>query len=126
MNETDARFFIAKSPIPGAGYGLFAAQPLVAGETLIAIGIRIDRDSLADRCTAYADAYKFRVGDQLLIPIGFAGMVNHSSDAPNLEKVIEGHALSLRTLRNIAPGEELLFEYSQYAQDRFMSGIRRD
>lgn len=121
MNETDARFFIASSPIPGAGYGLFAAQSLVAGDTLMAIGILIVRDSLADRCTAYADAYKFRVGDQLLIPIGFAGMVNHSSDAPNLEKVIDGNELSLRVLRDIAPGEELLFEYSQYAQERFAS-----
>lgn len=120
MNETDARFTIGPSRIPGAGDGLFAAQPLKTGDTLIAIGIRIDRDSLADRCTAYADAYKFRIGDQLLIPIGFAGMVNHSSDAPNLEKVIDGHELILRTRRDIAPGEELLFEYSQYAQDRFI------
>jgi len=46
-------------------------------------------------------------------------MVNHSSDAPNLEKVIDGHELTLRALRDIAPGEELLFEYSQYAQERF-------
>lgn len=118
MNEIDTRFFIARSRIADAGYGLFAAQSLAAGETLVAIGILIDRDSLADRCTVYADAYKFRVGDQLLIPIGFAGMVNHSSDAPNLEKVIDGNELILRTLRDIAPGEELLFEYSQYAQER--------
>lgn len=119
MNEIDTRFFIARSRIDDAGYGLFAAHPLKVGDTLMAIGILIDRDSLADRCTAYADAYKFRIGDQLLIPIGFAGMVNHSSDAPNLEKVVDGHTLFLRTLRDIAPGEELLFEYSQYAQDRF-------
>ena len=118
-NEIDTRFFIARSRIFDAGYGLFAAQPMKAGDTLMAIGILIDRESLADRCTAYADAYKFRVGDKLLIPIGFAGMVNHSSDAPNLEKVIDGHELTLRALRDIAPGEELLFEYSQYAQERF-------
>lgn len=121
MNEIDTRFFIARSRIPDAGYGLFAAHPLKAGDALMAIGILVDRDSLADRCTAYADAYKFRVGNQLLIPIGFAGMVNHSSDAANLEKVIDGHELSLRALRDIAPGEELLFEYSQYAQERFCS-----
>lgn len=119
ISEPDPRFHIADSVVPGAGRGLFAKTPLAAGEELRVIGILVPADTASDECTRYADAYKFRVGDALLIPVGYAAMVNHSSQAPNMEKVTVGDALFLRTLRPIAVGEELLFRYSAYAQTRF-------
>ena len=82
------------------------------------IGVRVRRDSVADRCTAYADEYKIRVGDDLLIPCGLAAMVNHSTQ-PNLTKVIEGDAVFLELLRDVDAGEELCFCYSEYARERF-------
>ena len=120
--ESDPRFYVADSAIPGAGRGLFAGVPLAAGDELRVVGVVIPADTTSDECTRYADEYKFRVGDSLLIPVGYGGMVNHSSEAPNMEKVLVGTALFLRTLRPIAVGEELLFRYSEYAQMRF--GIR--
>lgn len=82
----------------------------------------MERDSLSDECTHFADEHKVRVGERLLlIPLGFGGMVNHSS-TPNLEKVIEGDRAFLCALRPIAAGEEVFFSYTDYAQERF--GLR--
>jgi SET domain len=121
LHETDLRFTIAPSTIPGAGNGLFAAEPLAARDRLEVVGVLVAAGSVADTCTAFADAHKFRVGDRLLIPVGYAGMVNHSN-TPNLEKVIDGERVFLRTLRSIQRGEEVFFRYSDYAQERF--GLR--
>ena len=118
VDETDGRFYVDVSTIPDAGNGLFAKVPLNQGERLEAIGVLVRPDSLADRCTGYADQHKFRAGEYLLIPLGFAGMANHST-TPNLEKVIEGDRVFLQTLRPVSAGEELFFTYSEYAQERF-------
>ena len=45
-------------------------------------------------------------------------MANHSAH-PNLVKVIEGDAVFLELLRDVAAGEELCFAYSDYARNRF-------
>lgn len=118
MNETDDRFYVAPSTLPGAGHGLFARVPLKEGSRLLVIGVLVQANSDSDRCTAFADAHKFRAGDQLLIPLGFGAMVNHSP-VPNLATVIEGNAVHLQLLRDVAAGEELFFTYSAYAQKRF-------
>ncbi len=108
-----------------AGRGLFTRRALPKGHTIRVAGQLVKRHSFEDRCTRYADAYKFRVGVYLLIPIGIGGMVNHSA-TPNLEKAVRSKTLHLRTLRAIAPGEELFFAYSRYAQNRFyVARLRR-
>jgi hypothetical protein len=119
--ETDPRFYVGPSTVIGAGLGLFAKLSLAKGDRLKVIGVFIDRDSVADRCTHFADEHKLRAGDRLLIPLGYGGMVNHSA-TPNLTKVIETDAVYLEALREIAPGEELFFTYTEYAQQRF--GLR--
>ena len=116
--ETDKRFYIGESTVPGAGRGLFAKTPIAQGERLEVLGVLIPADSVSDQCTHYTDAYKFRVGDKLLIPTGYGAMVNHSL-GPNLEKCIEGGKVYLQALRPISKGEELLFCYSEYAQTKF-------
>ncbi|MSQ09694.1 MAG: SET domain-containing protein-lysine N-methyltransferase [Dehalococcoidia bacterium] len=121
LRETDERFEVRASTIAGAGEGLFAQEPLLAGDRLEAIGVLVQSGSLEDRCTVFADEYKLRAGDLLLIPMGFAAKLNHS-DQPNLAKVVEGTRLFMEALRDIAAGEELFFTYSDYARERF--GIR--
>ncbi len=121
LTETDDRFEVRPSAIPGAGLGLFARVPLAAGDFLRVVGVLIDADSVADRCTHFADEHKYRVGDRLLIPVGFGAMANHS-DAPNAEKVIEGDEVRLRFTRPIAAGEEIVWRYSEYARKRFGIG----
>jgi len=104
--------------VPGAGRGLFARVRLKAGDRLEVIGVRVRRDSASDRYTAFADEYKFRAGDDLLIPCGIAALANHSSE-PNLRKVVDGDAVFLELLRDVDPGDELCFAYSNYARERY-------
>jgi len=119
--DGDERFYVAASTIAGAGQGLFARRPLSVGDTLEVPGVLLQRDSISDQCTAYADAYKLRVGDKLLLPLGYAALVNHS-DAPNMEKHIEKGALYFRVTKPVVAGEELFIAYSAYACERFGIG----
>ncbi len=118
MDESDARFYAGPSTIPGAGQGLFARVSLSAGDRLAVPGLLVPRGSASDRYTAFADEYKFRVGDNLLIPCGVAAMANHSSQ-PNLAKVVDGDVLFLELTRDVTAGEELCFAYSEYARERY-------
>ena len=118
VNEADARFEVRESGIAGAGQGLFASVEIAEGEMLEVIGVLVPAGSESDRCSHFADGHKFRAGDYLLIPLGYGGIVNHSS-TPNMEKVVEGRRVFLRALRPIAVGEELFWQYSAYAQERF-------
>jgi SET domain-containing protein len=118
LDETDDRFYAAPSTLSGAGRGLFARVPLRAGERLAVVGVLVRRGSDADRYTAFADEYKVRAGDYLVIPCGVAGMANHSAE-PNMEKVVEGDAVFLELLRDAAADEELCFAYSPYARERY-------
>jgi len=117
-DETDDRFELRPSTIPGAGLGVFARVDLPAGATLEVLGVRVKRESLSDHCTHFADHHKFRIGDELLIPLGFGGLVNHSTN-PNLDKVIDGVRVSFRANRQIAAGEEVFFRYPDAALERF-------
>jgi SET domain-containing protein len=118
VDETDDRFQVRPSSIAAAGRGLFARVPLRAGDRLEVVGVLVRRESVADRCTAFADEYKIRAGDYLLIPCGVAAMANHSAD-PNLEKIVAGERVFFQLLRDVDAGEELCFSYSPYARERF-------
>lgn len=123
VDESDARFYVDASSIPGAGRGLFARTALHAGDRLEVAGVLVPRGSDSDRHTAFADEYKFRVGDYLLIPCGVAALANHSV-TPNLRKVVAGTTLFLELTRDVRAGEELCFAYSDYARERY--GITND
>lgn len=109
--EPDDRFELRPSMIPGAGLGVFARRDLPLGTELEVAGVLIERGSLADRCSHFADHHKFVVGDNLLlVPFGFGGMVNHSPE-PNVAKDVRGGRVFLTALRPVAAGEELFLCY---------------
>lgn len=118
LDEQDDRFYVDTSTIPDAGHGLFARVPLAPGARLEVIGVLVARESVSDRCSHYADTHKFRMNGALLIPLGFAAMVNHSI-APNVEQLAERDRMYLRVLRPIAAGEELLLTYGEDGVRRF-------
>ena len=118
LDESETRVRVSKSALPGAGDGLFAAKALPRGALNEVVGTLVQPGSAADRCTAYADAYKFRVGRRLLIPTGYGALANHSP-APNMEKLVRGSRVFLRALRRVEKGTELVFTYSRYARKRF-------
>ena len=122
VDEEDDRFYVAESTVPGAGRGLFTKQPLRKGDRFEVIGVIVRRESTSDRCTHFCDHHKFRIGEtELLIPLGFGGVVNHSP-TPNVQKVFEGDRVYLEALRDLAANEEVFFTYTEYAQEAF--GLR--
>jgi len=118
FDESDERFELRPSTIPGAGLGLFARTDLPLGTMFEVIGALIRREGDSDRCSHFADHHKFRIGPFLLIPLGFGGMVNHADD-PNLEKVFANERLFFRVTRPLRAGEELTFRYPDAALERF-------
>jgi SET domain-containing protein len=119
IDEGDDRFYVADSTLPGAGRGLFTRVPLRKGDRLEVVGVIVRRDSASDRCTHFCDHHKFRIREsQLLVPLGFGGMVNHSA-TPNLQKVFDGDRLFLEALRDLQADEEVFFTYTPYAQEAF-------
>ena len=121
IDDTDQRFSIGPSTIPGAGRGLFARTPLGAGDRLAVPGVLLRRGSVSDRCTSFADEYKFRIGDFVLLPCGLAAMVNHSP-SPNTIKVVEGEDVFLELIQDVKAGDEICVAYSDYALERWGIG----
>jgi uncharacterized protein len=114
MTENDRRFYLKPSTAPGGGLGCFARVPLREGDCLEVMGVRVAPGSAADQCTAYADRHKFCHAGRLIIPLGYAGMVNHSA-SPNLVRWESDGKLFLRALRDVATDEELFHTYNSAA-----------
>jgi uncharacterized protein len=117
MNDDDNRFYLKKSTIQAAGVGVFARLPLRKGDCLEVMGVRVTPGSVADYCSAFADRHKFLHADQLIIPLGYAGMVNHSA-TPNMVRHEADGKLYLKALRDIAVDEELFHAYNEAALQR--------
>jgi SET domain-containing protein len=124
IEENDDRFYAGLSTIEGAGYGLFAAQPLEEGDCLEIIGVQVKINSIVDKCTHYAFQYKFaatnKEPDRCIVPMGYAALINHS-DTPNAEicavkgpkKNTNSGQMVYRMIRNIAKDEEIVACYSE-------------
>ena len=136
VEETDDRFYIKESTIPKAGMGVFAKVPLKKDDYLEIIGVRVKTKSTSDLSTHYANKYKFasrgkidktnaRTTDfsQMIVPMGFGGMINHSPSPAqqNVEiwyrngstrNAAAGMAV-YRFLRDIEPDEEVLGNYGE-------------
>lgn len=128
FEEHDKRFYVDKSTLPDAGYGLFANVPLKSGDWLEVMGVMVKKGSISDLCTHYARRYKFRgsKGDASIIPLGYAGIVNHSSDSeirncvltniPGLSKRSEHSSeVVYQFTRDIMIGEEIIGDYGAVA-----------
>jgi SET domain-containing protein len=126
IEETDNRFYIAKSTLPNAGFGVFAKEAIKKDDWLEVIGVMVKKGGIADQCTNYASKYKFASSkfDAKIIPIGYAGIINHTTDPilQNMDLVrVKGlrkrspHASEIiyKAIRDIEPGEELLGNYGE-------------
>lgn len=110
-------FEIRASPIQGLG--AFAVRRIRAGTRLIEYqGERISAREAArrygDDSRAAAHVILFAVNDHTYIDAGVGGNAaqyfNHAC-APNCEAVLEAGRVYIETLRTIAPGEELTYDY---------------
>jgi SET domain-containing protein len=124
IQEKDHRFYISESTQPNAGRGLFASIEISAGEHLEVIGVVVDRDSISDECTSYANAFKFAADysdsyKKHIIPMGYGGIVNHANEKKdqNVEiRYIKKRSESICVyyfIRDVEKGEEILGNYGE-------------
>jgi len=132
VEETDHRYNVKKSTIPGAGLGLFAKVPLKKGDCLELVGAQVPIQSITDIATYYAGKYKFAATDKdptrYVIPMGYAAFVNHCQEKQNVQIVAakgrspknpnSGQIVYL-FLRDIEPDEELLGDYGPKWEETF-------
>ncbi|MGC9237588.1 MAG: SET domain-containing protein [Thiomonas sp.] len=123
---------VQDSPIHGRG--VFARRPIRAGQRLLEYkGERIDwpealrrhpHDPAQPNHTFY-----FSLGDATVIDGGVQGnsarWINHSC-APNCEAQQIGNRVFIDALRDIAPGEELFFDYALELDARYTAKLKRD
>jgi SET domain-containing protein len=122
IEEKDLRFYIAKSTQPNAGFGLFAAQEILKGDNLEVIGVSVERGSISDFCTSYANNFKFAADyadsyKEHIVPMGYGGMVNHANEKNNQNveiKYIKKNGENIcvyNFLKDVKKGSEILGDY---------------
>jgi SET domain-containing protein len=96
------------------GSGLFATQAIAAGTRMLKyIGERIGKAEASRRCEA-GNHFIFTLDDDTDIdgdvPENIARFANHSC-LPNSEAEIEGEEIWIVAIRDIAPGDEITYNY---------------
>lgn len=110
--------YLEDSPLPGAGRGVFAKDPIPAGaliEQCPVVALTDTRDRNRLRKTGLVNYY-FLWGDtrdHAAICLGWGSVYNHSFE-PNAryEKMMDDRRMDFYALRDIAPGEEILVNYN--------------
>jgi hypothetical protein len=103
-----------------SGYGVFAKQPILPGETIEEcplLFIPAETKALTD----YQFAWN---AEQCVFALGYGSLYNHSEDEPNAEYQTDKarNLIVVRALRPIQPGDEIFVNYGKsWFSDR---GIR--
>ncbi|MEP6989300.1 MAG: SET domain-containing protein-lysine N-methyltransferase [bacterium] len=118
---------------PMQGLGVFATRPIDAGIRLIEYaGQRI---TPAEADARYPDVegerhhtYLFAIDDDVVVDAAFDGnqarFINHSCD-PNCDAIIEDGRIWIETIRAVAAGEELAYDYAYVLAERHTPAAKR-
>lgn len=123
-------FEIRESPIQGLG--AFATRAIPAGTRLIEYaGERLTPDEADAR---YPDnderhhTFLFAIDDDVVVDAAVNGndarFLNHSCD-PNCDVVIDEKRLWIETIRDVEPGEELVYDYAFILPERHTPAAKR-
>lgn len=125
-------FEIRRSPIQGLG--AFATRPIGKGTRLIEYtGERITTDEADarypdDESQARHHTFLFAIDDDVVIDAAVDGnearFINHSC-APNCDAVIDDARIWIEAIRDIAPGEELAYDYAFVLEERHTPAAKR-
>src|SRR5215207_3355721 len=124
-------FEIRSSPIQGQG--AFATEPIPAGIRLIEYaGERLTpaeaEARYPDHPTERHHTYLFAIDDDVVIDAAVNGnearFINHSC-APNCDAVIDDGRIWIETIRDVAPGEELAYDYAYVLEERHSPAAKR-
>lgn len=132
--------FFAVRPSPIQGLGAFATRPIPAGTRLIEYaGERLTPAEAEARYPEVAGAryhtFLFALADvvdgravDVVVDAAVGGndarFLNHSC-APNCDVVVEGARLWVEALRDVAPGEELTYDYAFALPTRHTPAAKR-
>jgi SET domain-containing protein len=131
MVPTPLPFAIRSSPVHGQG--AFAVRAIPAGTRLIEYAGRRLTPAQADALYPDDDGtaphtFLFAIDDEIIVDAGVDGnearWLNHSC-APNCDVVIEHQRLWIETLRDVAAGEELTYDYQMTLPTRHTPAAKR-
>lgn len=132
QSASNRRIQVRRSGIHGRG--VFAIQPIEAGSTVIEYkGEIITWEEALERHPHDPDqpnhTFYFHLDDGHVIDGKYQGnsarWINHSC-APNVEAEQEGNRVFLKALRDIAPGEELFFDYGLVIDARITAKLKSE
>ena len=128
-------FVVRRSRIHGRGG--FAARPIPAGTRIIeyageritpAEAERREPGTLPNGPDGTHHTFLFAIDDDVVVDAGRGGnaarWINHSC-APNCDAVIDGGRIYIEALREIAPGEELAYDYAYVLPERHTPAAKR-
>jgi SET domain-containing protein len=117
LSSTSPRLLVRSSSIHAAG--CYTLDPIPRGRRFAEYdGLRIDKDTADERYADRPVTYLFGFGDkgEVIDGFGTAMFLNHSC-APNCETEDVKGRIYIRAIRNIAAGEELVYEYNLWDSD---------
>jgi SET domain-containing protein len=131
MPPGDRLFEIRPSPVHGLG--AFATRRIPAGTRLIEYAG--ERLTPAEADARYPNApgdrhhtFLFAIDDDVVIDAAVAGndarFINHSCD-PNCDAVVDDGRIWIETIRDVAAGEELAYDYAFELEERHTPAAKR-
>lgn len=129
--ESRPPYIVRPSPIQGLG--VFATRPIPAGVRLIEY--TGERLTPAEADARYPDGaeerhhtFLFAIDDEVVIDAAVGGndarFINHSCD-PNCDAVIDDGRIWIETIRPVAAGEELAYDYAYVLEERHTPAAKR-
>jgi SET domain-containing protein len=120
-------------PSPMQGLGAFATRVIAEGTRLVEYAGQ--RLTPAEADARYPDAdgerhhtFLFAIDDEIVIDAAVDGnearFINHSC-APNCDAVVEDGRIWIETIRDVAPGEELAYDYAYALEERHSPAAKR-
>jgi uncharacterized protein len=133
MSPQPSPFPFEIRPSPIQGYGAFATETIPAGVRLIEYAW--ERLTPAQADARYPDVpgerhhtFLFAIDDEVVIDAAVDGnearWINHSCD-PNCDAVIDDGRIWIESIREIAPGEELAYDYAYILEERHTPAAKR-
>ena len=128
---SDLPFEVRASPMHGRG--AFATRHIPAGTRLVEYAGERITPAEADRrdpddAPGPHHTFLFAIDDDVVIDAGVGGnearWINHSCD-PNCDAVVEDGRIWIETIRDVAPGEELAYDYALVLPTRHTPAAKR-